>query len=228
MEHQVLYSVAGIATQILITDHQFILLLDIGDGIIRDLVELNVNFPIKKPIHIFITHGHYDHCGGLFSFLGFLRMLGHTHPVSIYAPEGSVEVKKLVNSFLHIYKSTTLCTIKTIHLNNGIKIKITEDVNVKCFQMKHRGSTIGLGPLAPIPSLGYAIFRDKEKWLAYTGDTGFHSEVEKLVMDSTYAYIEATNNNGVISSYHLSPEEAHKLGRLAKEYRLIHKIYDSR
>ena len=228
MRHQVLYSLAGIATQILITENEFILLLDIGDGIVRDLDDVEIEFPINKQIHIFITHGHYDHCGGLFSFLGFLRMIGHTHPVTIYAPEKCIEVKSIVDSFLNIYKSTIPYPLKDIYLVAGMSIKVTEFIEVVCYQMKHRGSIVNLGPLAPIPALGYAIFREEEKWLSYTGDTGYDIEVENLVKNSTFAYIEATNKSGSVSSYHLSPEEAHELGRLAKDYSLIHKRYDSR
>ena len=81
VDHQVLYSKAGIATQILVRNSLIFLLLDIGDGIIRDLLENGVKIPITKPVHIFITHGHYDHCGGLYSFLGFLRMLNYDQSV---------------------------------------------------------------------------------------------------------------------------------------------------
>ena len=106
MKHQVLYSKAGIATQILVTDDQFFLLLDIGDGIIRDLLNIGLKFPINKPVFIFITHGHFDHCGGLFSFLGFLRMLNHSHPVTICSPIQCEEVESLVKSFRTVYSTT--------------------------------------------------------------------------------------------------------------------------
>jgi ribonuclease BN (tRNA processing enzyme) len=69
---------------------------------------------------------------------------------------------------------------------------------------------------------------DNEKWLAYTGDTGLNNNVENLVRDADFAYIEATNIEGIINSYHLSSEEATQLGRLAKNYKLIHTRYDSR
>jgi len=56
LEQQVLFSKAGIATQTLVTDDKFLLLMDIGDGIIRDLFRIGLKFPINKPIFIFITH----------------------------------------------------------------------------------------------------------------------------------------------------------------------------
>ncbi len=112
MKHQVLHSKAGIATQILVTDDRFFLLLDIGDGIIRDLLNIGLKFPINKPIYVFITHGHFDHCGGLFSFLGFLRMLNHKLPVTIHSPKQCEEVESLFKSFQTTYGLTTPFSIE--------------------------------------------------------------------------------------------------------------------
>jgi len=228
MKHQVLYSVAGIATQILVTHENFLLLLDIGDGIIRDIVEKVKTFLLNRPVHIFITHGHYDHCGGLYSFLGFLRMLNHDHPVHVYSPKGTGEVKLILNSFLSIQKSPLSYPLEEIILSEGDKTRINASVEIECYQMQHQGSIVGVGGLSPIPALGYAIYINEEKWLAYTGDTGYNRNTELLVDNATFAYIEATNKAGESNSYHLTPDEAHKLGRLAKNYRLIHKRYESR
>ena len=228
MKHEVLFSVAGIATQILITDEKFLLFLDIGDGILRDIVEKVQSFPIEKTVHIFITHGHYDHCGGLYSFLGFLRMLGHKHPVCVYSPAGSTEIQTIIESFLSVQKSPLSYPLKEITMSEGDKVKINSEVEIESYHMQHRGSTIRVGALLPIPALGYAIYFNDEKWLAYTGDTGYHKNAELLVDNAMFAYIEATNRKGESNSYHLSPDEAHKLGQLAKNYRLIHTRYESR
>ncbi|MHA1992983.1 MAG: MBL fold metallo-hydrolase [Candidatus Hodarchaeales archaeon] len=228
MKHEVLYSVAGIATQILVSDENFLVLLDIGDGILRDIVERVKTFPFRRPIHIFITHGHYDHCGGLYSFLGFLRMLAHKHPVCVYSPEGGDEVQAILKSFLSVQKSSLSYPLENIRLSPGDKVKISAQVEIESYQMQHRGSIIRVGALLPIPSLGYAIYYNKEKWVAYTGDTGYHRNTELLVDNASFAYIEATNEKGESNSYHLTLDEAHKLGRLAKNYRLIHKRYESR
>ncbi|MHA2306081.1 MAG: MBL fold metallo-hydrolase, partial [Candidatus Hodarchaeales archaeon] len=81
MKHKVLYSYAGIATHILMKNTNSLILFDVGDGILRDLLDEKINFPLTTPLHIFLTHGHFDHCGGLFSLLAFLRMLGQKYPV---------------------------------------------------------------------------------------------------------------------------------------------------
>ena len=94
-----LFSIAGLATQLVVLDKKseapFGILLDIGDGTCRDILDNHLDFTWFN--HILISHGHYDHMGGLYSFLGVKRMLGETHPITIIYPEKCIEVENLLS-----------------------------------------------------------------------------------------------------------------------------------
>jgi ribonuclease BN (tRNA processing enzyme) len=227
MNHKVLYSYAGIATQILIQDPEILILLDSGDGIIRDLLNEKIKFPLQVPLHIFLSHGHYDHCGGLFSLLGFMRMIGQVNPVHIYYPKNSSEIRGLLEVFLSTYKKTISYQLKIKALTGNNTISLNELIRVITYSMRHCGSTLKYGKLEEIPTLGYAIIHNTEK-IAYTGDTGMNTNLVSLVQNSSHAYIEATNLDEEKSSYHLSVKEAQELVKLAKNFTLIHTRYDSR
>ena len=70
----VLHSDAGVGTQILITNDQNSVLVDVGDGTLRDLVERRFKFETLKAI--LLTHEHFDHISGLYSLVNFLTLLG--------------------------------------------------------------------------------------------------------------------------------------------------------
>jgi len=224
MKHKILYTYAGIATHLLVTDPKFLILMDTGDGIIRDLLEEEITFPVSTPVHIFFTHGHYDHCGGLFSFLGFLRMIGQEFPVNLYYPEGAMEIEGLINLFKSVYQDTMIFEFNITKLKPGSELEIDGGVRIKAYQMKHGGSTFSHGLLPEIPALGYAILKNGKKMIAYTGDTGMNENLHELVKDACHAYIEATYPNTKQSMFHLSSKEASELGKLAKKFTKIHPI----
>ncbi len=223
----VLYSKAGIATQIILDN----VLADSGDGTLRDL--LTATYDLHDLDIILITHGHYDHMGGLHSLLGYLRMIGRQKPLSILHP-GACEVENSVRGFCTCYENTIPYRIEVTQVEDR-KVYQFDTVKIEPFFVVHAGST-AQGIMPPIPAAGYRIFL-KDQTIAVTGDSALCDSLKELVSGVDLAFIEATlteeRKKMLTEKYgdvekdllrvHLSEEQAHALGKLAKQYILIHK-----
>ncbi|TFG09704.1 MBL fold metallo-hydrolase [Candidatus Heimdallarchaeota archaeon] len=213
---KVLYSRAGLATQILVfDDEEQVFLIDSGDGVLRDLTALPDKL-YEKISCIVCSHGHFDHIGGLFSLLGFLRMINRTTELPLIFPSGVTEIEGIVRTFKESYTDSIPFEIK--YHNSEVNIG---KVTITPFPVQHRGSIIGFNELPSIPAFGYIIEKGKERIL-YTGDTGYFDELSVMINDIDFALIEGTYEEKK-TPFHLSIIEARKLGKLAKNYKIIHK-----
>ncbi len=229
MKAHVLFSRAGLSTGILIESAGSFMLLDAGDGILRDLVAFtedrdNRDFFGKGLQGITISHGHFDHVGGLWSILAFLRMIGRQSPLSIYIPKESEEPKKLLALFMEQYPNIPF----------GILIHEVTDRHVAeeggfwlIFRdMAHSGSVRGK-VLPRLPAFGISVRSEGER-IVFSGDTGDCPQLRELVEGADLALIEATfdktpDDPTVTERVHLTETLAAEIGSLAKEHVLIHR-----
>ncbi len=225
MDYQVLYSRAGVATTIRVSnaDGGFVL-LDVGDGALRDL--LSVNADLKQLRGIAISHGHFDHLGGLHTLLGFLRMIGYSEELPIACPAGCLEAEGLLDNFQRLYPQSPF-NIKRLLLRDGDRAALGSFA-LTAYAVNHSGSTAA-GVLDPIPALGYRL--ERNGWsLAYSGDSGPCENLTKLCTGADVAVVEATwddeSPHGGQRRVHLTRAEAEGYGSLAKEYKLIHQAYE--
>lgn len=221
---EVLFSRAGLAQHIWVDNGHGSILVDAGDGCLRDLIEQDL--PVEKLRGLFFTHGHFDHMGGLHSLLGFFRMVGRTEPLPVYAPESCTEVFAAVQNFKRCYPDTIPFDI-IIHENKANEILTAGDMNIVAIPVIHAGSTDSAPIQAPIPAMGYRVRCDSES-VAITGDTGLADSLADLVTGADLAIIEATYPGdevpaaAMLDRVHLSEVAARKIGALAKQYILVH------
>ena len=222
---EILYTRAGVAQQIWVGSAETSIIVDCGDGVLRDLLIQQI-----EPNNIsaaFFTHGHFDHMGGLYSLLGFLRMIGRTEPLPIYLPEGCTEVKASATAFQDCYRNSTPFAIELNELSAGQIVEIDRLV-VKAYPVVHCGSIEGSEVLDPIPAMGYRISCKGES-VAISGDTGLCETLKELVKDADLAVIEATfehskgKSRRLLENVHLSEDIATEVSKLARDYILIHK-----
>ena len=98
---QVPFSAAGVSTTIVVTSKFTgkMMLMDVGDGILRDLLSSGNTDFVHDIDPIAISHGHFDHVGGLHSLLGFMRMLGRTNPLNILIPADCGEAISIIKGY---------------------------------------------------------------------------------------------------------------------------------
>lgn len=220
------FSVAGIGTTILITSKFTgkLMLLDVGDGALRDCIVTTQNSNFVNEIDmIAITHGHFDHVGGLHSLLGFMRMLNRTLALSILIPKNCQEAIGIIKGFREYYRDTLPFEIWYHELSDQSEFD-TDFFKIEAIEVEHFGLESTPDAETLMPSLGYRV-RVGETVIAYTGDTRPCKGAESVVRNADLAIIEATRKEAPSGPrVHLTINEAQSLAKLAKDHLLIHRL----
>jgi ribonuclease BN (tRNA processing enzyme) len=207
----VLHSMAAVGTQILITKNQNSVLVDAGDGCLRDLVSRKFRFETLKAV--FLTHEHFDHISGLYSLVNFLILLGRREPLPVATPRPSARIHTLLQPPLLYYSPEFLIPI--LELSGADESRIGS-FQVRAFEVSHAGTN----------SLGYSILDDDGRKVAISGDTRLCPNLEREVVGADIAVLESTyedEDRDFAHDYgHMTRSEARDLGRRSKHAILIH------
>lgn len=219
------FSAAGVGTTIVLTSKSTgrMMMLDVGDGVLRDLLISGSTDFVDVVDPIAISHGHFDHVGGLHSLLGFMQMMDRTTPLNILIPTDCKQAIGIIKNFRDNYGDSIPFKIYNHEMAEGSGFD-TDFFKVKSIEVEHYSLEKHPGVEILEPSLGYRV-QIGQTVIAYTGDTRLCSGVETIVRDADLAIIEATRRETPSGPrVHLSINEAEDLGKLAKNYMLIHKI----
>ena len=130
-------SIPNIATGILIKAGNAHFIVDPGDGILRDLnKELKIN-DILNISDIFVTHGHHDHVGGVWSLLTYLRVMNKKTPLVIHYPKGCLEIVHIHNAFKKFISNNITYKIILKEIS-GDKSFTSKKVTIKPFPVIHK------------------------------------------------------------------------------------------
>lgn len=207
-EVEVLFSSSTIGTQILLCDEDGDILIDAGDGVLRDLVLRRYDFSRLKGI--LITHEHIDHFCGLLPLYHFIKQLGYDTSLIVVTPSEGDNISKLIS----------LCdptpTLKIEKATAGSKI-IIGSFTIEPFNVDHTLKE----------AVGYVIFDKKGYKVVISGDTRACAELEKQLSNADLAILDATFPSGMEHDAclhgHMTEDEALRLAKSVKKL-LIHKI----
>ena len=212
---EVLYSKARVATQIVVKKDDQNLLVDAGDGTLRDLLACGIQ--PEGLTAVLLTHGHYDHIGGLHSLLGYLKMKKRSLSLPVFLPRGCIEGLSLLCGFARDHSGKMPFSIDISELEDA------DEFSVGAFRAVSR-SVPHSEARAPMPALGYRLSNGAVS-MAFTGDCGDSESVRELVKDADLAVVEATfksYSSESEKSFHLTEALAREIGSLARDCLIVH------
>lgn len=213
-------SIPNIATGILIKADKASFVIDPGDGILRDLHKEMKFSEILNISDIFVTHGHHDHVGGVWSLLTYLRVMNKKSPLVVHFPKGCLEIVHIYNAFKKVYHNniTYDITLKEISDERSFKSK---KVLIKPFPVIHKEYIGDTKTTRQVPSLGYKFSYEGKK-ICYGGDTAYCESLAKHARGSDLAILEAGHEDETADEMHMTLSEAKAIGETAKKYFLVH------
>lgn len=212
-------SIPNISTGIILTTKNSTFVIDPGDGILRDLNRDYTKNQILEISDIFISHGHHDHLGGLWSLLTYLSVMNRKKTLNIYYPEGSPEIPSIYNAFNSVYGKETDYKINLRSVSNS-RTFTRKSIKIKPFKVDHR-EVNDKGEPVEVPSLGFKYFYEG-KSICYGGDTAYCDNLVKMAKGSDLAVIEAGALSEDDADLHMTIDQASEIGETADEYFLVH------
>ncbi len=213
IETDVLYSASAIGTQILLKSEGKSVLVDVGDGTVRDLTSRGFDF--GSLIGVLITHEHADHTGGLFSLLHFMKHMPKTDPLRILTPRPAKYLAEFVKPPLMYSKPPF--EIKVVEVEEGVNVELGPFF-IQPFRTAH----------VDLSSIGYSIRDPTGYRVVVSGDTVATARLRQAVLGADLAILESTFEDGQ-EEYakefgHMTLSQAKSLGKLAKKTLLVHQM----
>lgn len=153
------------------------LLLDCGDGALRNLLKFGID--VNAISAILITHYHSDHLTGITQVIETMGIRKRQNELKLFGPPGLKDYFGLVQRITDVAsKKNFEIILNEIHPLQSFDVS---DYSVKTFKMEHT-----------LPCIGYRVTLHDGKILAYTGDTMLCEALKSLGESADLFVHEAT------------------------------------
>lgn len=177
------------------------ILVDFGRGCLKALTQLGKT--VEEIDAICITHVHPDHVADLLSFFQIYTLTCPTKSLTIVGPVG---IDDWVETVLNLVYETRLTALQIIAAPAEVHIG---DVWVSTAAMVHS-----------VPDVAYRFTADDSS-IVYSGDTGFTPALIDFAEDCDLLLLECSNASGVVTEYHLNPEQCGQVATQAAAKHLV-------
>ncbi len=214
----------GVSTGLLLRASGRVLLVDCGDGIPRDLADLGVR--PDELCAVALTHDHADHVAGLLSLFWLLRLAGRSAPLRLHRPRQAPLAAGLAALYRRAFRRALRFRIDERILVDDRAFR-AGPFSVTPFPVRHRRSLSDPpGQLMEVHGLRILA---AGLTIVVSADTGPGPRLAEEVEDADLALLEATQTGAdrdAPPNMHLTPRQAHELGRRAKEHLLYHRAFE--
>ena len=213
-------SIPNVATGILLKTDKTNFVIDPGDGILRDLNKELKKDEILNISDVFVTHGHHDHVGGVWSLLTYLKVMDKKTPLVLYYPKGCLEIVHIYNAFQSVYHNNIPYKIQLKEISDDRTFR-SKNVFIKPFPVIHKEYLPDQVSTRQVPALGFKFSFNGTK-ICYGGDTAYCDALVQNARNSDLAILEAGHDEETPDEMHMTISEAKTIGESAKEYFLVH------
>jgi ribonuclease Z len=176
----------------LITTDRLSILLDAGEGIVRQLIRFDTDLHSIQAV--FISHTHADHASGILMLLQRLHLSQRTSPLRIYLPEGVLPGFVSILPFFHIFPEKWSFNIEFSPLSNGSSsvegdLTITPILNGHLQANETLASSKGIG----WDSYSFRVDSLKDPSVLYTSDIDSLDHLESWTDGVELLLVECTH-----------------------------------
>lgn len=195
------------------------ILIDCGNGILKTLLDQNVD--ITKIDTLLITHLHGDHFLDIPYLIMQRNFLSANNELNIYGPIGTESsISKLVSLAYPDTKDWTIkrdkAKIKFIEFEELHNQKISSNYLVDSYEVIH-------GEFKP--AYGY-IVKSHNKSIGFSGDSGYCDNIEKIVNNSDLSVLDMTFVEG--NNKHMGIQDIELLAEKHKKIISTHMTKEAR